>query len=287
VILPGRNARRTGHYSESPHVNVIVNDAKVQAVTETTLGITAGNFRTDSTQTAGIITVNRKASVLVCNDGNFIDVSVSDPTQSNLGDIGIQLAASASAVISADQGVRVTQTSPGIAMTVNVNGAKGRSFRARFHTGTPQVLNLTPVADTYAHDSNLNADSNFGTSTGLAVKKGPVGFNREAFLRFDVPLWKGLLIDAELKLMPLSAAVPGIHGVSGIAGDSWIEAGSGGLTWNNKPASAGLPVSTWSPVTGVQSRADVRSLIEGSGPVSFHVIGITETSNGIVNLGVA
>lgn len=283
VMLPGRSALHTDHYAEAPQITVIANDANVQAVSETTLGITAANFWTDSPQTAGIITANRKASVLVRNDGDFVDVSVSDPTQANTGTIELEIASPASAVISSDGGVSVTQTSPAISMSVNVSGARGKTFRARFYTGTPQVINLAPVADAYVHDSVANASINFGTAALLAVKKGPATFNREAFLRFEVPPWSGKLLTAQLKLMPLLATVPGIHGVSFVSDNSWIESGSGGLTWNNKPASSGAVLSTWTPAAGVQTRADVIDAITGSGLVSFRVQAVTETSNGIVN----
>jgi hypothetical protein len=56
VLLPGRNATRTGHYAASPHITVLNNNANVQAVRENTLGITAANFWTDTTYTYGGIT---------------------------------------------------------------------------------------------------------------------------------------------------------------------------------------------------------------------------------------
>ena len=81
VLLPGRSAARVGQYAAQPQVSVITNNANVQAASETRLGITAANFWTDTTQTAGGITANKKCSVMVRNDGTFIDVAVSDPTQ--------------------------------------------------------------------------------------------------------------------------------------------------------------------------------------------------------------
>jgi len=281
VLLPGRSARSTGHYADQPQVTVLVNNTNVQAVTETTLGITAANFWTDTTQTAGIITANKKCSVLVRVDGAFIDVSVSDPTQANTGSITLQIAATG-ALVSADTRVTVTQTSPSIAMTVNVNGASGRTFKARFYRGTPQTQNVSAEADSYTYDATASKDANFGTSTTLVVKKSGAGFNREAYLRFNVPSYSGVLLGASLKLMPLSISTPGIHGVSVVTNQTWTETG---VTWNNAPTSSVAVLASWTPAVGVATSADVLGAITNSGPVSFRVYGTTVTADGYVTYG--
>lgn len=282
VLLPGRTAARVGEYTTQPDIQVITNNVNVQAVSENTLGITAANFWTDTNRAAGGITADRKCSVMVRNDGTFIDVAVSDPTQVNSGTINIQIASSATALISADAGISVTQIDPGIAMTVNVNGARGKTFHARFFLGTAETVNLEPVADTYAHDAAVAVDANYGTENRVIVKKAGTGFNRESYLRFDVPDWNGVLLGASLHLMPITAAVPGVNAVSVLGDNSWIESGLGSLTWNNRPASAAPPLSTWTPALNAPVSADVSAGIIDSGLVSFHVRAITETSNGIV-----
>ncbi len=270
VILPGRSARRSGHYAEAPQVTVIANDTNVQAVRETTLGITAANFWNDSVRSAGIITVDKKASVLVRNDGTFIDVSVSDPTQGNTGVINVQIAAPANTLASADSGVTITQLQPGIAMSVNVSGSKGKTFRARFYIGTPETIDLTPAADAYAYDGA--ADTNYGTLGTLAVKKGGAGSNRMSYLRFDIPTWNGALVGAALKLTPgADTSLPGLHGVAKVNDNSWIESGTGGLNWTNKPAVSGALLSTWTPVANTRLSADVLSAITVPGPLSLCV----------------
>ena len=283
VLLPGRSAARVGQYAAQPQVTVVTNNANVQAVTETRLGITAANFWTDTTQSAGGITVNKKCSVMVRNDGTFIDVAVSDPTQANTGSITVQIASSATAVANADAGISVTQIDPSITFTVNVNGARGKTFRARFFIGTAETVNLEPVADTYAHDAS--PDTNFGTENRVIIKKANAGFNRESYLRFDVPAWNGNLLGASLKLMPINSVIPGVHGVSVVSDNTWNESGAGGLTWNTRPASSGTLLSTWTPVLDVPLSVDVSGAITSGSPISFHVRALTETSNGIVYYG--
>jgi hyaluronate lyase len=285
VLLPGGSASRVARYAAQPQVSVITNNANVQAVSESALGITAANFWTDTTLTAGGITVDKKCSVLVRNDGTFIDVAVSDPTQANTGNITVQLASSATAVASADSGVTVTQINSNIAFTVNVNNARGRTFKARFYIGTVQTVDVAPEADTYVYDGTGFLDTNYGTETRVIVKKANEGFNRESYLRFDVPTWDGALLGASLKLMPINVAVPGVNAVSVVSDNSWIESGAGSLTWNNRPASSATLLSDWIPTLDVPVNANVSDAITGSGPVSFHLRAITETSNGIVYYG--
>ena len=279
VLLPGRSAAHVRHYAEQPQTVVIANSPEVQAVSETTLGITAANFWTDSTQTAGILTANKKACVLVRNDGTFLDVSISDPTQSNTGVITLQIDTDGGSLVSADAGVTVTQTSPIIALTVNVSGAQGRTFKARFYLGTPEVMKVTAEADAYVYDAAVSVDTNYGTASTLVLKKSGVGYNRETFFRFNVPNYNGVLVGATLQLSPLSASTPGIHGVALVADNSWSETG---ITWNNKPAVSGPVLSTWTPEVGTRVDASVSSVVTGPGQVSFKAYATTQTADGYV-----
>ncbi len=281
VLLPGRSAMHTANYAAAPQVSVLANNGNVQAVTETTLGITAANFWTDTTQTIGGITSNKKASVLVRDDGAFITVSVSDPTQLNTATIDLQIALNGGTLASSDAGVTVSQSSPSILMSVSTSGANGKTFEARFYKLSPQIVNLTPVADSYVYDDAAAVNSNFGTQTSLVVKKSGTGFNREAFLRFDVPTTAGLFLGGTLKLACLTASTPGVHGVAKVDDNSWTETG---ITWNNKPA-AGAVLRTWTPVALATSSADVTSALPASGPVSFKVYGTTQTGDGYVTYG--
>ena len=279
VLLPGRNATRTGHYAAAPQVTVLANNTNVQAVAETTLGITAVNFWTDITQTVGGITSNKKASVLVREDGPFIDVSVSDPTQLNTGSINLQIALDGGTLVSADSGVSVTQTSPSIALNVATANAAGKTFKARFYKLAPETVELTPVADSYVEDAAGKLDTNYGNGGTIVVKKAPAGFNRESYLRFNVPASGGTLLGATLRLSALTTTAPGVHGVALVSDNSWTESG---ITWTNKPASGDV-LTTWTPAAGTVSSVNVTSAMPASGNVSLRIAALTETSNGFVS----
>jgi hyaluronate lyase len=279
VLLPGRSAARTGHYAAAPDITILTNNANVQAVRENTLGITAINFWTDTVQTYGGITSNKKASVLVRDDGTFIDVSVSDPTQLNTGNITLQIALDGGTLVSADSGVSVTQTSPTIALNVATAGAAGKTFTARFYNLVPETVELGPVADSYVEDAAGKLDTNYGNGGTIVVKKAPAGFNRESYLRFNVPASGGTLLGATLRLSALTTTSPGVHGISLVSDDSWTE---GGITWNNKPASGDV-LTTWTPAAGTVSSVNVTSAMPVSGNVSLRIAALTETSNGFVS----
>ncbi|MNR03674.1 Xanthan lyase precursor [compost metagenome] len=83
------------------------------------------------------------------------EISVSDPTQANTGTIQIEINKAGAGTLVADAGITVTQLSPTIKLSVNVNGAKGKAFKAKF--------SWAPVASTVIVD---DADTTGVTKVG-------------------------------------------------------------------------------------------------------------------------
>jgi hyaluronate lyase len=137
VLLPGYSAARVSDYARHPRVEILANSDRIQAVRVDPLGLTAANFWSDGRSAVGIISVDKMASVLLQTRGASLDVAVSDPTQANNTAITMELAASGLQLASADPGVVVDRLSPTIRLTVHTAGAAGRTFHARFLTGTP------------------------------------------------------------------------------------------------------------------------------------------------------
>jgi hypothetical protein len=132
VLLPGKSAAYMASYAASPQVSVIQNSGSIQAVSQGPLGITAANFWNDGNQTAGPITVDHKASVVVQLTETNVAVAVADPTQTNTTSITMTLNQPVTQAISLDSGVSVGQLSPGLQFTVATSGAAGKSFHANF-----------------------------------------------------------------------------------------------------------------------------------------------------------
>ena len=147
-LLPNRSAAETADFAASPTITVIENSPSVQAVRHTTLGLTAANFWNDGRASAGGITVDRKASVIVQNDGaGQLDLAVADPTQTNTGTITVELETTATGAVQVDPGITVVRLAPTVQVTVDVARARGKSFRARFNTGqTKPIAALTNLS---------------------------------------------------------------------------------------------------------------------------------------------
>ena len=140
VLLPNKSSSQVGSYAQNPDIEILKNDENVQAVKEKELNIIGANFWNDTSETAGIITSNKKASVMTREEtGKNVEVSVSDPTQANPGYINITIDRNAKGILSCDSGITVTQLSPTIKFMVNVNGAHGKAFKVKFdYTGSDE-----------------------------------------------------------------------------------------------------------------------------------------------------
>ncbi len=233
VLLPNTSASQVSSYAANPDIQVLGNTTTAQGVKENALGITAVNFWKDGTNRLGGITVDKKASVIIRNDGLFLDIGISDPTQTNTDVVNLEISSSATALLSADAGFSVQQLAPTIKVAVNMNGSAGKTLHARFDITALQTVTLVPVADAYVQNGD-QTNVNFGSSSSLAAKAATNSLGRESFLRFDLSSAPGQILSASLRLYPFTVQDPINHGLAPVADNSWTESG---LTWNNKPAS--------------------------------------------------
>lgn len=132
VLLPGLTAKQVSDYANHPQIKILKNDTLVQAVKESNLKIIGANFWTDTPQSVDIITCNKKAAVMIREINNEIELSIADPTMLNTGNITLIIGKAATALISNDKNITVVQLRPKIIVNVDVNEAKGSSFKARF-----------------------------------------------------------------------------------------------------------------------------------------------------------
>ena len=281
VLLPNQTAVEVADYAANPDVVVIGNSTTAQGVRESTLGITAVNFWKDGTNRLGGIIVDRKASVIMRNDGSFLDLGISDPTQTNSGIINLELANfTAINALSYDQGITVVQTTPTIKLAVNVNSAGGQTFRARFFVAPAQPITLSPVADAYV-ENGTNAFVNFGSAPSLVVKTNLSSTNltREAYLRFQLPPAPGIILNATLRMVPISPyGSLNSNALALVADNSWAETNSpgiSGIVWTTRPAS-GPALTNWVvPTTNtpvlLTVTAQAQQAAAGDGKLSFRL----------------
>lgn len=132
VILPNRTVEQVNAYDQNPKCAILANSNKLQAVKEKNLNILAVNFWVDEKQTVGELTCSNKASVMLCESEEYIDVAVSDPTMENEESINIELNIGAEAEEIKDSAITVKQLTPTIIFSIDVKGARGRTFTAKF-----------------------------------------------------------------------------------------------------------------------------------------------------------
>ncbi|WP_218094113.1 DUF7594 domain-containing protein [Paenibacillus solanacearum] len=99
----------------------------------------------------------------------------------------------------------------------------------------PLNRKLYPTHDTFVRDGTY-ADTNYGTTGTLTVKKSSPGFERQSFLQFDL---KGVAGEVESAVLSLYGVVADSGGteadqtVHAVESDDWSEKS---VTWNNRPA---------------------------------------------------
>ena len=139
VVVPNATASSMSNYAASPDIVVLTNTGTVQAASKPDLGVVAANFWADGTNSADLITVNRKASVITWETFAGISVGMADPTQTNKTTITVTLNRAAAGLLSASPAVTVMQLAPQIILSVNVNGSFGQSYQAAFAYAPPTV----------------------------------------------------------------------------------------------------------------------------------------------------
>jgi hyaluronate lyase len=243
VILPNRTAAQAAAFAAAPTVAILERSTAAIAVRDTALGLVGADFWADASKTIYVdaspyLSSDRKAAVLTRETGNVLDVAVADPTQANTGTINLEIARSAAALISASSGVTVTQLSPTIKLSVNVGAAGGKSFNASLQLHNR--VTLGSAADAYVRDGSYAA-VNYGAAATMVVKNDASGHARQALARFD--LSSITITAATLKLAPrlLGQASSMTHNIYRTA-NAWPE---GSVSWNSKPAGAGL-LGSWS-----------------------------------------
>jgi chondroitin AC lyase len=281
IVAPGREVADMDAFPVANY-QILRNDSTVQAVKDLASNKTFANFW--AAGTVGGLTCDSKASVLVKQNDGFLDIAISDPTQSNTGNITLELASPVAGLIRADAGITIEQMAPTLRLGLAAAKSYGRTFKARFHLrpNAFETITLVPVADSYVYDGSPG--SNYGTSPTLACKLITTSnsYTRETYLGFDLSVIHGVPLAASLRLSPVSVATAGIHGVQAVAPGSWTESG---LTWNNRPHPTGPATSTWLPALAARTGSDVLSavLARSGNALDFSVTTMAPTFDGFVN----
>jgi hyaluronate lyase len=132
VILPNTTSKEVMSYAKNPEITILENRKEVQAVKNTRLNIIGINFWEDAIETVEYITCHKKASIMIMEAAGSLEISLSDPTMENEGAIYIELDKVAKGMVYTTDEVVIERLTPTIKFSVNVKGAKGKTFNMKF-----------------------------------------------------------------------------------------------------------------------------------------------------------
>lgn len=125
------------------------------------------------------------------------------------------------------------------------DNANGTTTSVAVNINVVAQAGLSPTADAYVRDG-ASATTNFGTATTLQTHSSTAGNNRETYLKFDLTTVTGIT-RATVRLYGSLSDTTGSNvpaGIYSVATTTWVESGSGSITFNNKPASGATPLAT-------------------------------------------
>lgn len=154
VLLPNKNTDETKAYQKNPDIEVMNNNKNVAAVKEKSLGITAANFFHSSS--ADSITASDSESVMMKEQGDVLQLAVSDPTRKQ-DKVMIELDRDNVSVENKDNTVEVIGTSPTIQIEVDVSDATGETHAVTFEKKSVNISDMEPMINDYIQKEELDA----------------------------------------------------------------------------------------------------------------------------------
>jgi len=125
VMLPGKTVEEMKEYAKNPTVEILANTIDVQAVRYKSKNVIGANFWQDKIASVSGITCNKKASIIVKQTGDTLEIGVSDPTMKNLETIEVEIDKEFGKLVSADSNVVVSAKNGKINLVVNTKGKNG------------------------------------------------------------------------------------------------------------------------------------------------------------------
>lgn len=173
ILLPGMTAEQTENYALNPQIEVLVNSELVQAARHNGLGLTGANFWTNTEQSAGGITADKKASVMLMEDrdNNTLTIAVSDPTMKNEGSIHIAVDRKGLSKLSSDKNVSVELRDDKIYLTVQTANTNGTSSYAVISVEGAPELSIEEILERLEEDESLLKSQEMQSIIRNAVKK--------------------------------------------------------------------------------------------------------------------
>ncbi|MFC2476813.1 MAG: polysaccharide lyase family 8 super-sandwich domain-containing protein, partial [Catonella sp.] len=176
VMLPGKTVEEMKEYEKNPTVEILANTTDVQAVRYKSKNVIGANFWQDKIASVSGITCNKKASVIVKQTGDTLEIGVSDPTMKNTETIEVEIDKEFGNLVNADSNVAVSENNGKIHLVVSTKGTNGGTslavvkLKTAGSTGSPVV----PTPDTSIPEVQVSEDK---TPEGQAKKQDNIKSN--------------------------------------------------------------------------------------------------------------
>lgn len=177
-ILPSMNAEETAAYAEtaSEKIQILQQDNDAHVVMNNSLNIKAANIWNATEEFNCGIRSNAPASVMLRDNGDTIEISVSDPSQTRTK-LTVELEGSAKSILSADDEVEVFSSDNVIQLVVDTNGSYGKTYTAKLSKKLAdgyEEIGAIPVPDPNADLVYIdeNFDDLYNGNNTYVVKQG-------------------------------------------------------------------------------------------------------------------
>ena len=173
VILPGKNTAQMREYAKNPTVEILANTDEVQAVGYKNKSVIGANFWQDKVVSAGGITCDKKASLIMKQTGDTLEIGVADPTMKNVGTIEVEIDKEYVQVVRADSNIQVSNVNRKLHLSVNTSQKNGDTSYAviKLKTDTPSTPSTpsTPAVPSQTSDGESDKKGDFEKSVKESV----------------------------------------------------------------------------------------------------------------------
>lgn len=164
VMLPQKSQAEVEAYAGNPHITVVENSSEVQAVRENKLGILGVNSYAENGSTVEGISVDRPASYMVRETGNYYEISVSQPIRTMTEKIHFELKADADTVLMKDNQIEnVSFDGSSVSFDVDVSDGSGNDYHI--------ILGKNGIFTGLHSEAFANSYMQIGNTTAIAAHK--------------------------------------------------------------------------------------------------------------------
>lgn len=282
IVVPNKTTSAEMNAYSNTDIEILANTDSVQVVRHKGLNILSLIFYKAATFTEGDISIyaDRGCALIVKNIGTSeVELHISDPSrvQSNIT-LRTQFP-----IIEGTKELKCT-------LPKYPDPYAGSTYRYVVNEETPEYISVKykyiyAIEDSWVRDGDY-ANTNYGTTNTLVVKKDGDGYNREAYIKFDlqnIDINKYQNIFLALYVANSNTSIHDTQwNIGYVADNTWSEKS---ITWNNRPATAYIITTVPTVTAGSNIMVDITQAVlseikNNSKTLSLHISSITRGSDG-------